>query len=240
MPLPAFGSYFSLLFLFQSLYPVSGNLIPHAWSIAVEILVYFSIPLLINKFSRKDSITTIILSIYLSFTGLALVSMHGTPNGAMDVFSGLPAIARCFCSYILGAVGYILINKYKDRITRNHLEILLIASCTLALIALNQRGFDLIAIASFFMIIPLLSESNGLISQFLSLKLFVYLGNISYSIYLVHYPLCRALSFIPLWFYNKINILNPNYLTLTLSIIISIFTYHVIEVPFRNIIKNKF
>lgn len=237
MALPNIKEYSSLLLFFQSLYYVENNLVPHAWSIAVEVLAYLIFPFLIHRlFGRKIS-ASIIPVIYISFAGLALVSMHGY-WGAMDVTTGALAIVRCFCEYLLGIAGYILLKNYRYKLTGLNVEILLISACALAFTALNMKGYDLVAIIAFAFVIPMLSESKGVISVFLSTKIMVYLGEISYSIYLVHYPLCRKLIFIPTWIQNKTGAPDINYIVLIMTILTAIITYHFIEIPCRHLIKS--
>ena len=156
----------------------------------------------------------------------------------MDVGVGVLAIVRCLCEYVLGMVGYILTTRYQQKFTPFITESILISSLIIAFAALNLRGYDLVAITAFGFIIPTLSESKGYVSYILSLRPMVYLGEISYSIYLVHYPLCRQLVFIPTWVHNKLGLLDVNSIALFMTIIISIFTYHLIEIPCRDFIKR--
>lgn len=237
LKIPSLKDYSSLFLFFQSFYVVQNNLISHAWSIAVEVLAYFSFPFIINKLTGEKISPAIFPVIYLSFAGLALVSMHGY-WGPMDVGVGVLAIVRCLCEYVLGMVGYILTTRYQQKFTPFITESILISSLIIAFAALNLRGYDLVAITAFGFIIPTLSESKGYVSYILSLRPMVYLGEISYSIYLVHYPLCRQLVFIPTWVHNKVGLLDVNSIALFMTIIISIFTYHLIEIPCRDFIKR--
>lgn len=237
MPLPSFKDYTYLLFFFQSLTFVQSNVVPHAWSIAVEVLAYLLLPFVIKNMIGKKSLPMIILGGYLSFAGLTLVSTYGSSNGPMDVISGFPAVFRCFFSYFLGMAGYVILSQYQHLLSSWTAEALLIASCAIAFVFLNKRGFDLVVIASFAVIVPTLAQSNGIITRILSLRLFVYLGEISYSIYLIHYQLCRSLVFIPEWISERMKVIDVNSTALLLTVVISMATYHMIEIPCRNMIK---
>lgn len=73
----------------------------------------------------------------------------------------------------------------------------------------------------------------GLINKFLSTKILSFIGELSFSMYLLHMP---VLSYVV----NHINI-NPNFQTLlifVLTIIISFFTYNLIEKSFMNLTKK--
>lgn len=234
---PSTKEYFSLVFFLQSIFIVSNNLVSHAWSIAVEVLAYILFPFTILIIARSRKYLTPAFCIVISFAGLIVVSRYGL-WGPMDVVTGPLAILRCFCGYLLGMSGFIILRDYKDKITPAGVEITLILACIISLIALNIKGMDLITILGFSLIIPALSLSNGLIAKALSAKPIVYLGEISYSIYLIHYPLCRKLAFIPAWVHKKTGLLDINIIALIMTICLSMLTYRFVEVPCRNLIKG--
>ena len=78
--------------------------------------------------------------------------------------------------------------------------------------------------------IILFSKKGEFITEILSSKIFVFFGIISYSLYLWHYPIFAFLRYIDI-FNNSIWI---KLLSILLTIILSIFSYYLIERPFRN------
>ena len=78
------------------------------------------------------------------------------------------------------------------------------------------------------------ANSDNFITKFLSLRGLVFLGLISYSLYLWHFPF--------LAFYNYIYFESDRFiikiLIIFLSIVLSILSYFFIEKPFRNKKKN--
>ena len=78
------------------------------------------------------------------------------------------------------------------------------------------------------------SDSNGIVTRLLSIKLFVAIGLISYSLYLWHYPI---FAFDRITDFNQGSSLNKLLLGIIL-IILSILSYYFIEQPFRNKKKN--
>jgi peptidoglycan/LPS O-acetylase OafA/YrhL len=74
------------------------------------------------------------------------------------------------------------------------------------------------------------SKKGELITEILSSKIFVFFGLISYSLYLWHYPIFAFLRYIDI-FNNSIWV---KLLAVLLTIVLSIFSYYLIERPFRN------
>ncbi|QDY42156.1 acyltransferase family protein [Candidatus Pantoea soli] len=238
IPLPDLSEY-SILFLFlQSIFNVHNNLISHAWSIAVEFIAYCIFPFAIFLLSKKHSIISLSAVIAIAYTGLYMASFKGY-WGPLDVVGGEFAIVRCLSDYALGIVSFFAFQIAEARFKGRTLEVALVLSMALAFYFLNSRGYDVFIVALFAVIIPLLAASKGIIYKSMSLSPMVYLGEISFSIYLIHYPLCRKLAFIPAWIQNKIFFMDVNYIALIITILLSIITYHFIEVPCRNFIKGS-
>lgn len=236
--LPNTSDYVILFSFLQSIFYVNNNLIPHAWSIAVEFIAYMLFPFAILLIYKVRNVIFIASAITLGFTGLYLASFKGY-WGPLDIVSGKFAIIRCLSDYALGLVSFLIYVKAKSLLSKNKLEIALISSLALALLLLSFRGYDVIIVACFATLIPLLAASQGIIYRFMSLSPMVYLGEISYSIYLIHYPLCRKLSFIPAWIQSKTVLFDINHVVLILTIIFSVLTYHFIEIPCRNFIRGQ-
>ena len=81
------------------------------------------------------------------------------------------------------------------------------------------------------------TNQNNILSNFLSLKFLVFIGLISYSLYLWHYPIFSFYNYI---FFSAESTFYK-ILIIFLSIILSILSFNFIEKPFRNqkIISNK-
>ena len=79
------------------------------------------------------------------------------------------------------------------------------------------------------------SNDGEIISKVLSTKLFVYIGLISYSLYLWHYPI---FSFSRITEFHRGSLFNKTVIVITI-LTLSILTYHFVERPFRDK-KNNF
>lgn len=239
IPLPEIKEYAIIFSFLQSFIDIPNNLISHAWSIAVEFIAYLIFPFAILILSKKAGTISYITLVTLAFTCLYLTSLKGY-WGPLDVVSGGFAIVRCLSDYTLGIASFFTFKAVQAKLKMIVLDIILVFSIVLAFITLNFRGYDLVVVALFAFIIPLLSTSQGIIYKFMSLSPMVYLGEISYSIYLIHYPLCRKLAFIPAWFNKNFISVDTNYIALAMTIFISIITYHFVEVPCRDFIRGSF
>lgn len=237
IPTPSFKDYIILFSFLQSITDVDNNLIPHAWSIAVEFIAYLIFPFAMLCLSKRHGFITLAIVTLAAFIGLYMASSKGY-WGPLDVFSGGFSVVRCLSDYALGIVSFFALQAAREKLNGKVLDALLIFLVAFAFATLNFRGFDLLVVACFALIVPLLSESHGIVYKLMSFSPLVYLGEISYSIYLIHYPLCRKLAFIPGWLHNKIWLIDVNYIALLMTVIISIFTYHFIEVPFRSLIRG--
>jgi peptidoglycan/LPS O-acetylase OafA/YrhL len=91
------------------------------------------------------------------------------------------------------------------------------------------------------LLILIFSLQRGIISKFLSLKPIVYLGEISFSIYMVHQIVIRGVED----YVGKVVVVSSSpedvinkILVTALIILVASFTYHSIENPARNAIKK--
>jgi hypothetical protein len=131
--------------------------------------------------------------------------------------------------FFSGSSCFYLLKKLKIKKNKlfNFLQFILLIILFLSFFIFEKINFP--NILSLVIIIPtciiiLTCENNYLSNKLLSNKIVSYIGKISYSIYLIHFPF---LIFAKYTNYNS-------ELLLLLSIIISILTYNLIEKPFLN------
>lgn len=122
-------------------------------------------------------------------------------SGPLDVMSydGAGALIRGASEFFLGSISF-FISKTLSKNTKTCNLISSITSITL-LVSLFNVGYDLIFVLSSFLLIPSLASSENLAAKILSGKISIFLGKISYSLYLCHIPLAY-------YFYEKFKILN--------------------------------
>lgn len=182
-----------------------------SWSISVEWFLYLLFPLLILFMVRFKTIAKPVLVILV--TGLALMLMYHfqpiyqamldeargmadfeglRPVHTIDFITGL-ALVRGFCGFVLGMVAYELYQKESIRkaLSNGYLFPLI----WLILFGLWYGDWlpDVLALGLFTLLILNTASLEGTGKRILNNKVLSYLGDISYSIYMVHMPLIVTL-----------------------------------------------
>jgi peptidoglycan/LPS O-acetylase OafA/YrhL len=185
------GNIVSNISFLHGFYPLWFNrLVPGGWSIAIEMMFYSCIPILYAKIKNLNfAINLLTISIFLQFfLQFILKILH--PFGDVDfwghyIFMYFPTQ---FPIFILGIITYLLIDKKRDL----HLKptTILLLSLTILLSFLADLSYLIskgVLISGCFMIIIIaMSQQTYFLFQN---KLLVFLGKISYGIYLVHFAI---------------------------------------------------
>jgi len=187
----------SLLFISNMMYAFDGNyfapsantnLLLHTWSLSVEWQFYLLLPLflvLINKVLKNDRIKYLILFTIAALLSFAL-SLVLTEKFPTYSFYLLPTRSW---EILAGGIAFLLSPCLKDS-TRKYLAIIgyiVLVGCILLLNAgLSWPGF--------FTLLPVLGTCMIIVSNWnnfkiLKLQTVQFLGKISYSLYLWHWPL---------------------------------------------------
>jgi peptidoglycan/LPS O-acetylase OafA/YrhL len=220
-----------------------------AWSISVEFVVYCIFPfLLLALTATKPKFDSIVYLITL----VAIFILIKFTRGSLDSIIGIPAIARCSLESMLGILTYKLYQRGNYRKYWN-LDFLAIGALVWIGLILHQGGdrfrslADWLILPGFSVLILAVAVNNyGAIARSLNSRLLLYLGTISYSIYLVHWPIAELLKTIwqsefNLTFASSFNELQAS-IVLCGFILITIFTasltYKFVEVPMRTYLKG--
>ena len=169
----------------------------HTWSLSVEEQFYFLFPiflLITHKFFYRFNLTILILIFVLS---LLFANLIKTSHSSFNFYM----ISSRIWELIAGAIiSVIELNKKYSSIKRNNI----FAFIGLSLIFISLFYFDEdTSHPSFLTLIPILgvmlilffSNKNEIVYKILSSKYLVGLGLISYSLYLIHYPIFIFLTF---------------------------------------------
>lgn len=154
-----------------------------SWSIAAEWWTYiFAIGLipLLNKGKKSISIISVLLAL-LGFIFIA----YQNPKFMLDEFYFLGTL-RCVFGFTIGIIVYQAYKVLVDKETLWNKDWLfyLMFLCTLSVLHFDL--FDVLVIPFFATLILCASLNKGLPSKLLNTKPLLFLGNISYSIYLIH------------------------------------------------------
>ena len=206
----------------------------HLWSLAIEEQFYIFMPLclfLLAKFSSKNFLIFLIF-----FTLLSLIL------NAFQVFSNKSEwafyfpLSRAF-EFLIGTISaYLVIYKSRliDSLNRNFFSLLgaLLLGASIFVITGNDNfpGFYVLlpTIGAAFVIIG--GPHSFLGRSILSNKLLIFIGLISYPLYLWHYPI---LSFTFILKNGVVSIVDK-LLILIASLILATFTYFLIEKPIKK------
>ncbi len=206
----------------------------HFWSLGVEEQFYILFPLFFYftiKLFKK--INTLILIIFIvSLLSLILNLFLINIGGSNPAFFLLPT--RIW-NFTLGVLAMLFFVKEKNE--HKNLEILFFIIMLLVgfLYQIPNLPGNLIIIIFSFLLLKKKFPQKFIFDFLIHNRIIQYLGLISFSLYLWHWP---VLVFIEYYFVNDFSIIYK-LLGLSLAIIISIFSYHYVELYYRFKIKNK-
>lgn len=221
--------YLSNLFLVQVFFDKPSFNIP-SWSISTEVFSYIIFSLIILFVKKKELIVILIITI----SGCYLM----INTNSLDIITGLESVIRCLYSFFMGVGLYIFYNKINLKI------FLLITIIAMILLPFNEI---MISIIFCFLIYLLYERHLKGKTSFLERPVMIFLGAISYSIYMIHtfiflfiyqfyrFILVPNISFSEsMWFKNLLIVIS-----LLLVIGVSYLTNRYIENKFRIKKGNK-
>jgi len=212
-----------------------------SWSISAEWLTYIFVPfiiLLAFKLNRAVRLLTILACI----AGLYAIELSFGDFGIRH--SGWSLYVRCVLEVIIGVNVYniYLENKIASKYFKVIIPIVFLAILGSMAITLTHT----ITILLFIVLIYVVAHLNDKDAHWLNNRGLVWLGTISYSIYLIHDPVKQTLVAVSTWIDIPINGVTVGYYTqvfitiicAALSVILAHFSYLLIEEPSRKRIRN--
>ena len=224
----------------------------HLWSLAIEEQFYMFFPLIFLIFNRKskanngnNKLNKNFIYVVLSLILVSLIAhiLLFDINNINRIYFGTDT--RAF-SLLVGVVGAILypMDKLSERTTKKDNITYSIVSLVSILVLIGimittseyntwlyRGGFLLVAIIGLIIIISS-GRQYTIMSKLLSFKPFVFIGKISYSLYLWHFPILVVTTPVS-------EIGNPNlfYFTLRIILIFLVATgsYMFVETPIRKL-----
>lgn len=209
----------------------------HTWSLGVEVQFYLAFPVLSLLAFKAFRQHCWIFFIVVTVLSLLLADAYSAQNQSMTYYLPFTRLWQ----FTLGSL--LAYHELKYRSSTPHILKHLLAVLGLALTLYSIIFFDhntphpsfhtLIPMIGVALMIAFVSEAD-VVGKILGSKPFVWLGLISYSAYLWHFPIFA---------FSRMGDDPTNFdklLWIALTIVLSIPSYHLIENPFRkNIISRK-
>ena len=204
----------------------------HTWSLSVEEQYYILFPLFLVYFQKKRLMLILISISIISFILANLLSLY------YDSLNFYLIITRIweFAFGFFAAHNHLHQKKTTilDKINKNLIHIVSIIILTSCMFIYDKNLkhpsiFTLLPVLSTFFLINYQSN-NSIVYKLLSLKPLIFIGLISYSLYLWHYPIfsfSQHLELIEGNFFKKV-------LLGIITISLSILSYYLIEKRFRT------
>lgn len=166
----------------------------HTWSLSVEMQFYFILPLIL-MFSPKKYLSKIILSIILISTIYGSFNIYFNQNKSSVYFSLLYRIPE----FLIGGFYSFV---FKERLSFKRIYNNLFAAGSfiiliLSAIFINENSFfpGATALIPTIAVANLLVIDNNFIFDFFSKKWNVFVGELSYSLYLWHWPIIAFIRY---------------------------------------------
>jgi peptidoglycan/LPS O-acetylase OafA/YrhL len=228
------------------------NPLVHTWSLSVEEQIYIFLPLILmlilhNRRSLK-SFTAVTLGFIsaISFVSFLFPTILQPLYSRVGItiasqFSFYSPIDRIW-QFTAGGLAYLLLDRYHNRVRKISKGVQLLTVIAVVMILFGPLHMNLkvsSVLASFIAVIVILFKSLDVLPDFLIKKL-EWVGDRSYSIYLVHMPLLYLAKYSPLMQIGTgENRRIQSAIAVVASILLGSLSYSKIENRFRNNGKSR-
>jgi peptidoglycan/LPS O-acetylase OafA/YrhL len=228
------------------------NPLVHTWSLSVEAQIYIFLPflliLILHNCKELKKIATVVFGVisalsFVSFLFPAILEPLYTRGGIElpSLISFYSTIDRIW-QFTVGGLAFLLQERYQKRISKSSKRIHFLTVIPVVIILFGPVNVNLrvsSVMASFFAVIVILFSSLNMLPNFLIQKL-AWVGDRSYSIYLIHMPLLYLAKHSPATHIGSSeNRLIQTTIAIVASISLGSLSYSKVENRYRNIGERK-
>jgi len=212
----------------------------HTWSLSIEEQFYMIWPIILLtmlRFRIKRHYIAIITSSIALLAWMLRIYLSVNSASAERIYNGLDT--RADALMIGCTIGIAIYSGLINENAKKTIEKLLISLCPISIFCLSMLsivarwdspwmsylGFTIVEIMSSILVFDILINEQSVIRKFLLNVGFVWIGKISYSLYLWHYPIYRTMKAM------KYDGFTTFIVGTILTFIMSMFSYYVIEKP---------
>lgn len=212
------------------------NPLLHTWTLSIEMQFYFLLPLFLIFINKKYilPISILIVVLLLSYSFYNSTYLNSKSSMYFSLIARIP-------EFLIGTIFAVKADYIKDKIGRNQnllsfLSLIGIVFCGVFYSeAFNFPGLWVVLPCMFTGILLMTNDSK--VNAFISNRLFVHIGELSYSIYLWHWAIMAFIRYyyvrIEFSWYEMLGVIVITYL-------FSLLSYTYIEKVFRNYTNKKF
>ena len=229
-----------------------------SWSISVEFYTYILFGIILVCLKKFQNVFIFVLGLG---SAILLYNLYGELYAKLDY-----GFLRCFYGFSCGALTWVLYSRLSQP-SLDHAsttkkfsiaEIFLFVACVIYIQFFSFDGLSMLAPIVFSGMILLYAFEGGIISRFLKMKFFLFLGMLSYSIYMTHIFISGKFFELPVRILEQRGLLDitvvkygaklygQNLLTGTIMelfylcvvILCSFITYKLVEEPCRDFSKK--
>ncbi|MCT3672007.1 acyltransferase [Elizabethkingia anophelis] len=220
---------------------LAENPLLHTWSLAIEMQFYLLLPILLILFRKKilPYIISLLIVIITAYVEYKFINKGYSSELYFSLLSRIP-------EFLIGSLFSIILVNGKIKLSKNinplFLSIVGVLMIFYSIIFIDEKTLfpGITAFIPCIGVSLILISSDNLITKFLSHKIVVYIGSLSYSLYLWHWPIMAYIRY-------RNGVYEGYQFTFTEIIFITILTfvlawisYKFVENTYRKLNNKKF
>jgi len=235
------------LLLIQAWIPVKALAFNYpAWAIAIEFFFYLTFPFLFNYIYKRHKFRKVFFLIVsfwiLSQVVIQFFWLNLRPGGTLAELNFVRFFPLFHLNqFLIGNLAGLCFLKFRENIADHKKFLLLIfilISGVLLFFDFNLFYKDGLAAPILALFLIILSSSNNFFTRFLSFRPLIFLGELSYGIYIFQKPVFN-------WVYKILSLFGHNsvtlnfYISFLVLIFVAVLSFIFIEKPLRERMKKK-